>query len=96
MAPPRPRHDPTTATGAYLAALGMLARDGRWRRAGTETPAGHATRARREGLPGGALGRLAVGYEIERYAGRPVPRPERGRLPGRLAALRASLRRALP
>jgi hypothetical protein len=96
MAPPRPRHDPTTATGAYLAALGLLDRDGRWARAGTETPAGHATRARREGLPGGALGRLAVGYEIERYAGRRVPRPERDRLAGRLAALRASLRRTLP
>ncbi len=96
MAPARPPHDLTTATGAYLAALALLDGDGRWARAGHETPAGHATRARRAGLGGSALGRLAIGYEIERYAGRAVPQPERGRLAGRLAALRASLRRALP
>ena len=89
--PGRRRHDPATATGAYLAALAMLHRDGRWARAGHETPAGHAARARGDGLRGSALGRLAIDYEIERYAGQPIPHPERGRLAGRLAALRASL-----
>jgi hypothetical protein len=96
LPPARPGHDPATATGAYLAALALLHLDGRWARAGHETPAGHAARARGGGLAGSALGRLAIGYEIERYAGRPVAHPERGRLAGRLAALRAALRRTVP
>jgi hypothetical protein len=96
-APPAPpvarHHDPRTAAGAYLAAIGMLARDGRWARSANETPAHHAQRARRLGLGGGALGRLAAAYQIEIYGGRPLPTRERGRFASRLSALRGLLRR---
>jgi hypothetical protein len=95
LAGPRPprRYDPRTAVGAYLAAIGLLARDGRWARTATETPAGHAQRAHRHGLGGGALGRLAAAYQIEVYGGRPLPARERGRFAARLSALRDLLRR---
>jgi hypothetical protein len=78
--------------GAYLAALGALERDGRWRRAASETPAGHAERARATGLATPALGRLAAAYQLARYGDRALDGPERGRARHRLAALRAWLR----
>jgi hypothetical protein len=92
-APVARHHDPRTAAGAYLAAIGMLARDGRWARTANETPADHAQRARRLGLGGGALGRLAAAYQIEIYGGRPLPTREHRRFASRLSALRGLLRR---
>ena len=88
----RPRIDASDPTGAYLSALEALERDGRWARRLTETPAGHAGRAAREGLPGTALGRLAAAYQLVRYGERPLGAPEAARGRGRLARLRETLR----
>jgi hypothetical protein len=90
---PRRRFPEADPVGAYLAALRLLERDGRWPRRADETPAAHAGRLRREGaaLPG--MGRLAGAYQLIRYGGRALPERERNRAPGRLHRLRAYLRR---
>ncbi len=88
----RPKVDASDPTGAYLTALEALERDGRWPRRSNETPAGHATRAGREGLPGTALGRLAAAYQLVRYGDRRLGPREAGRSRGRLARLRDILR----
>lgn len=95
-APPgrtRRRSDPSDPTGAYLAALEALERDGRWPRRPTETPAVHAERVANEGLPGSALGRLAVAYQLVRYGERRLGPREAGRGRSRLGRLRDALRR---
>jgi Domain of unknown function (DUF4129) len=88
----RRRPDPGDPTGAYLAALEALERDGRWPRHPTETPAGHAQRAASEGLPGTPLSRLAAAYQLVRYGERDLSPREarRGRM--RLGRLREILR----
>lgn len=88
----RPRVDTSDPTGAYLGALEALERDGRWPRRATETPAGHANRAAREGLPGTSLGRLAAAYQLVRYGERRLGPREVSRSRGRLARLRDILR----
>ena len=90
----RQRVDASDPTGAYLGALEALERDGRWPRRPTETPAGHADRAAREGLRGTALGRLAAAYQLVRYGERRLGQREAGRSRGRLARLRDILRGA--
>jgi hypothetical protein len=92
--PPRPqrsRHDPGDPAGAYLAALDLLQRDGRWARAAEETPAAHARRVADAGLAGSSLPRLAAAYQLVRYGGIALSRFEAGRAAGRLARLRALL-----
>ncbi|HYM52015.1 MAG TPA: DUF4129 domain-containing protein [Candidatus Dormibacteraeota bacterium] len=81
-------------TGAYLAALDSLARDGRWARRPTETPAAHVTRARGEGMVDASLGRLASAYQLVRYGGLRLGGRETRRATPRLAALRRRLRRS--
>lgn len=88
----RTRFEPSDPTGAYLGALEALERDGRWPRRSTETPAGHADRAAREGLPGSALARLAAAYQLVRYGERRLGQREAERSRGRLARLRDILR----
>jgi hypothetical protein len=78
---------------AYLQALEVLQRDGRWPRHAEETPAAHAARSRREGLDLPALGRLAAAYQLVRYGGRSLGRPEQVRATPRLRSLRNRLRR---
>ena len=78
---------------AYLQALEVLQRDGRWPRHAEETPAAHAARSRREGLDLPALGRLAAAYQLVRYGGRSLGRPEQVRAAPRLRSLRNRLRR---
>lgn len=93
--PPRPvrRRSPADPVDAYLSALDLLARDGRWTRWASESPASHAARigSGGESVPG--LGRLASAYQLVRYGNRPLSSAERARTPGRLSALRAFLRR---
>jgi hypothetical protein len=89
----RPRSEPADPTGAYLAALEILERDGRWSRLPTETPAAHAERAATEGLQGTPLGRLAAAYQLVRYGDRRLGAREAGRGRGRLSRLRDLLRR---
>jgi len=88
----RPRGDSTDPTGAYLSALELLERDGRWPRRATDTPAAHADRAAREGLTGSSLRRLASAYQLVRYGERQLGAREAGRSRGRLARLREILR----
>ena len=88
----RRRADAGDATGAYLAALEALERDGRWPRRSTETPAGHAQRAAREGLPGTPLSRLAAAYQLVRYGERDLSVREASRGRSRLGRLREILR----
>ena len=87
----RRRADPGDPTGAYLAALEALERDGRWPRRPTETPAGHAQRAVREGMPRSPLGRLAAAYQLVRYGERDVSAREASRGRKRLGRLREIL-----
>jgi hypothetical protein len=89
----RPRPDPADPTGAYLTALAVLERDGRWSRRPTETPAAHARRAAREGLASTPLARLAAAYQLVRYSDRRLSPREAGRSRGRLGRLREELRR---
>lgn len=89
----RPRADATDPTGAYLAALEVLERDGRWPRRPTETPARHAERAAHEGLPGTVLGRLASAYQLVRYGDRRLGAREAARSRGRVGRLREMLRK---
>lgn len=95
MAPSRRirRADPADPTGAYLAALEALDRDGRWARQSTESPAAHVERAARQGLAVGSLSRLAIAYQLIRYGERPLGPMERSRARGRLQGLRELLRR---
>jgi hypothetical protein len=79
--------------GAYLAALDLLAGEDRWTRHAEETPAAHARRVRAAGLTEPAFGRLAVAYQLARYAGRELPEPEARRAALRLGRLRTWLRR---
>lgn len=90
-APIRPRQDPSTPVGAYLDALELLSRDPVTRRAPSESPAAHARRIRPR-LSSQALARLAVDYQLDRYAAAPITPAERRRLPKRLAELRRHLR----
>lgn len=92
----RRRADPADPTGAYLAALEALERDGRWSRRATETPAGHAERAAREGLPGTPLSRLAAAYQLVRYGQRDLSAREASRGRSRLGRLREILRGSNP
>ncbi len=80
-------------TGAYLAALEALERDGRWARHAIESPAAHVERAKREGLSVAPLSRLAIAYQLIRYGERPLGPMERNRSHGRLTRLRDLLRR---
>jgi hypothetical protein len=89
----RARAEPGDPTGAYLAALDILERDGRWPRLPTESPAAHAERAAHEGLQGTPLGRLAAAYQLVRYGDRRLGAREAGRGRGRLSRLRELLRR---
>ena len=89
----RPRPDPADPTGAYLAALDLLQRDGRWPRRPTETPAAHAERAAQEGLEGTPFARLAAAYQLVRYGDRRLSPREAGRSGDRLGRLRDVLRR---
>ena len=78
--------DPVTV---YLAALDLLARDGRWSREATETPLAHAARV----IPGGPpMGRLAAAYALVRYGGRRPTAAELRRGRGRLSAIHRALR----
>lgn len=79
---------------AYLAALEALAIDGRWPRRSNESPAAHLARIRAAGFGSGALGRLAVAYQLVQYGGRSLPDPERSRSRSRLDAIRALLARS--
>jgi hypothetical protein len=88
----RSRPDPADPTGAYLAALEVLERDGRWPRRATETPAAHVERAAREGLTGMSLARLATAYQLVRYGDRRLGVREARRGRGRLGRLRDALR----
>jgi len=88
----RPRVDPNDPTGAYLTALEALARDGRWPRHPTETPAVHAQRTGWEGLRGSSLRRLASAYQLVSYGQRELSDREAGRSRDRLARLREILR----
>jgi len=92
-APPRRRIRTDDPAGAYLAALDSLARDGRWPRRPAETPAAHVARSRSEGLADGALGRLAVAYQLARYGGLRLGDLEVRRASSRLTELRRRLRR---
>jgi hypothetical protein len=89
---PRPKPAATDATGAYLAALDALQRDGRWPRDPAESPAAHAQRARKHGLEGPWLARLAAAYQLARYAQVRMPAREVARAPVRLARLLERLR----
>jgi hypothetical protein len=93
-APPRRRMRTDDPAGAYLAALDALARDGRWPRRASETPAAHVARSRSEGLVDVALGRLAAAYQLARYGGLRLGQFETRRAPNRLSALRRRLRRS--
>jgi Domain of unknown function (DUF4129) len=103
-APPPARRDRARASGShgtgpegsYLAALDLLAGEERWARHPHETPAVHARRVRAAGLSGSGIDRLAVAYQLVRYAGRTVTRTEAGRAARRLATLRARLRSGTP
>jgi hypothetical protein len=90
--PTRSRHDLGDPAGAYLAALELLQRDGRWARGADETPAAHARRVRGAGLAGSSLPRLAAAYQLVCYGGLRLGRTEVNRAAGRLARLRAFLR----
>jgi hypothetical protein len=92
--PPRRRIRTDDPAGAYLAALDALARDGRWPRRPSETPAAHVARSRSEGLVDVALGRLAAAYQLARYGGLRLGGFEMRRAPSRLSALRRRLRRS--
>lgn len=89
----RPRPHGTGPEGAYLSALELLAAEDRWARRADETPASHARRVRAAGLSEPAFGRLAVAYQLARYAGRDLTGSEERRTARRLARLRAWLRR---
>jgi len=91
----RSRPHPADSTGAYLTALEELARDGRWPRGSSETPAAHAARARREGLEGTTLPRLAAAYQLARYGERRLGSLEVKRGRDRLRRLRETLRRVV-
>ena len=96
--PPRPAGrrargiDPSTPAGAYLAALEMVGRDERLRRAASETPASHLRRVA-GAVAGPTLARLAAGYQLDRYAGRQLTGRERRRAVSRLARIRQWARR---
>lgn len=88
----RARPDPGDPTGAYLTALELLERDGRWARRPTESPAAHAERVARDGLAAPSLARLAVAYQLVRYGERRLSATEAQRGRGRLGRLRDALR----
>ena len=75
---------------AYLEALALLARDGRWARDAAETPLEHAARLRADGPP---IGRLAAAFALVRYAGRQPSARDAARSRGRLAAVQRAIRR---
>jgi hypothetical protein len=54
----------------------------------------HADRARREGLEGTPLARLATAYQLARYGDRRLGSKETARARGRLSRLREILRAA--
>ncbi|MEO8245782.1 MAG: DUF4129 domain-containing protein [Chloroflexota bacterium] len=85
------RGDPSTAVGAYLAALELLSSHAGFARRPSESPAAHARRIT-PGLATGALVRLSADYQLERYAAARITSAERRRLAPRLAALRHRLR----
>lgn len=88
------RHpSPDDPVGAYLTALELLRRDGRWQRLPQESPAAHVERLRAgEGVAPPGLARLAGAYQLVRYGRRAVGAREAGRAPGRLSRLRTFLR----
>ncbi|HET8587367.1 MAG TPA: DUF4129 domain-containing protein, partial [Candidatus Limnocylindria bacterium] len=87
----RPRPDADDPAAAYLVALDLLERDGRWPRSPSETPAEHARRVRLSGMEDPSLPRLAAAYQLTRYAGMRLSSPEARRARPRLARLRSFL-----
>ncbi len=83
--------DPTTAAGAYLAALELLDGQPVTARRPSETPAAHSRRVS-PGIGNGSLARLAAAYQLERYAASRIAATELARLPRRLAELRRRVR----
>jgi hypothetical protein len=90
----RPRHEPTGATGAYLALLDDLERRPPVARLEAESPAEHARRLRRSGVGAIGLDLLAADYELERFGDRVLTAGETRRALGRWRRLRASLGRS--
>lgn len=92
-AAPRPRRrlDPDDPADAYLLALDLLERDGRWRRDPAESPAAHALRLAGS-RPHDSLARLAAAYQLVRYGGVELARREARRGRHRLERLRSALR----
>lgn len=88
--PPTPAIDPRSPSGAYLAALELVARDETLARRAHETPRMHLARVRP--APGTAFARIAADYQLDRYGGRLISVGERRRIPGRLAAIRRWIR----
>ena len=83
-------HDAVTA---YVSAIEELAAHPAYARATSETPAEHALRVRREGMPASSdLARLAADYQLARYADRQLSPREDRRALGRLDRLRRLLR----
>lgn len=91
---PRRRVVPRDAVTAYLSALRELESHPPYERRDSETPAGHGLRMRLAGMPAaGAFGRLVAGYQLARYADRPISRNEDARALTRLQRIKRALRR---
>jgi hypothetical protein len=90
----RPRRGtPHDVVAAYVAALGEMEGDPTYARQPAETPAQHAARIRRAGAAGAPdLARLAAGYQLARYAARPISALENLRALGRFQRIRRAIR----
>jgi hypothetical protein len=90
---PRRRGTPHDVVAAYVAALGEMEGDPTYARQPAETPAQHAARIRRAGAAGAPdLARLAAGYQLARYAARPISALENLRALGRFQRIRRAIR----
>jgi hypothetical protein len=95
VAAPRKRRkaSPHDVVGAYVAAVEELEKDPDYARRDSETPAQHATRLRRKGIEiAPDLGRLAAGYQLARYAERPINPFENLRAISRLQRIKRAIR----